>query len=218
MNSRSLPNPLRVAGVATLLLLPAVAGCSSSGSNSSNANSSSNSAGGASSTSSVGSSAAGSGIGVRFAKYAGPSTRAVTYDAMQVPTGAQAQVSLEVAAASTQVQLKVTGLQPGRAYGAHLHKKACGASPADAGGHYQNTPDPVQPSTNPKFANPRNEVWLDFTTDAHGAASSHSTVPFVFRSGAEGPQSLVIHAMTTATMPGKAGTAGPRLACVTLGG
>jgi superoxide dismutase, Cu-Zn family len=224
MNSRPFWSTPRVAGAAALVLLPVLAGCSSSDSNSGSAGSSSSSSGAGSSSSSSsnagsnGSSSAGTGVGGQFAKYAGASTRAVTYDAKQVPVGANVEVTIETAGMSTQVRLQVAGLQPGRPYGAHLHKKACGASPADAGGHYQNTPDPVQPSTNPKFANAKNEVWLDFRTDAHGAASSQATVPFVLRSGAQGPQSLVIHAMSTATMPGKAGTAGPRLACVTLGG
>lgn len=217
MNSRPFWSTPRVAGAAALVLLPALAGCSSSASNSSNS-SSAGSSSSSSSTGTAGSNGNNTGVGGQFAKYAGPSSRAVTYDTKQVPIGASAEVTIETAATSTQVRLQVTGLQPGRAYGAHLHKKACGAAPTDAGGHYQNTADPVQPSSNPKFANPKNEVWLDFRTDAHGAASSHATVPFVFRSGAQGPQSLVIHAMTTETMAGKAGMAGPRLACLTLGG
>jgi Cu-Zn family superoxide dismutase len=218
MNSRLFPSAARVAGVAALMLLPVLAGCSS-GSNSSNAGSAGGSSGSisSSSSSSSGSSAAGAGVSAKFAAYTGPGSRAVTYDPRQVQTGAKAEVTVKASGASTQVRLQVTGLQPERAYGAHLHKKVCGATPAAAGGHYQNTPDPVQPSTNPKFANRRNEVWLDFMTDAHGAASTQTTVPFVFRAGAQGPQSLVIHAMTTATLPGKAGTAGPRLACLTLG-
>jgi Cu-Zn family superoxide dismutase len=72
----------------------------------------------------------------------------------------------------------------------------------------------VSPSVNPKFANASNEIWLDFSTDAHGDAIVYVRNPgaYVTRE----PHSLVIHAMHTATDPGNAGTAGPRLACVTL--
>ena len=69
------------------------------------------------------------------------------------------------------------------------------------------------PSTDPKYANPENEVWLDFQTDAKGDATVASTVPFKFRAGEA--NAVVIHANHTATEPGKAGTAGDRLACIT---
>jgi Cu-Zn family superoxide dismutase len=117
---------------------------------------------------------------------------------------------------STRVDLQVEGLRPSHAYGAHLHQLACGSDPAAAGPHYQNVPDPVTPSTDPRYANPRNEVWLDFTTDGDGDGSARSIVPFVLRTGAEAPHSLVLHAGHTMTGPGMAGTAGPRLACVNL--
>lgn len=222
MNNRLFPGAPRVAGVAALMSLAVLAGCSSSsGSTPASATSAAEASDAVSShsASSSGSSSSGTGSGLsaRFAAYAGPTTRAVSYDAKQVPPGAAAELTITASDASTQVRLQVSGLQPSRAYGAHLHKKACGATPAAAGGHYQNIPDPVQPSTNPKFANPSNEVWLDFMTDAHGAASAQATVPFAFRTGAQGPQSVVIHAMKTMTMDGKAGTAGPRLACLNLG-
>ena len=48
--------------------------------------------------------------------------------------------------------------------------------PAAAGSHYQHQADPKQPSVNPDYANPRNEIWLDFTTDATGSARSESVV------------------------------------------
>ena len=157
-------------------------------------------------------------VDARFQTYQGSSTVAATYDRKQVPPGAKAKVTVTVTGKSTEVALRVTGLQAGRVYGAHLHKKSCGAKPADAGSHYQNTSDPEQPSTNPRFANPSNEVWLDFTTDADGVAQSKAVVPFLLRAGADGPHSLVIHARHTMTAAGKAGTAGTRLACVNLAG
>ena len=52
-------------------------------------------------------------------------------------------------------------------------------------------------------------------TDAAEAGTSRTTVPFTFTDRA--PGSIVVHeAMTTETAPGQAGTAGFRLACLTL--
>ena len=114
----------------------------------------------------------------------------------------------------TQIRLQVHGLQPDRAYGAHVHVRPCGASGTDAGGHYQNTPDPRSPSVDPRYANPANEVWLDLTTDAHGDATATSTVTWRFRPAGAG--SVVLHAEHTHTAPGQAGVAGARLACLTV--
>jgi Cu-Zn family superoxide dismutase len=157
-------------------------------------------------------------VNATFRIYQGPTTIAATYDRTQVPLGAKAKIDVMVAGKATEVTMQVTGLQPDRSYGAHLHKASCGAKPADAGSHYQNVADPHQPSTDPRFANPNNEVWLDVMTDAQGSARSKAVVPFVFRAGGEGPHSLVIHAMKTMHAAGKAGTAGARLACVDLPG
>jgi Cu-Zn family superoxide dismutase len=144
---------------------------------------------------------------------------AVTYDPDLVPAGAVAIVVVSPDSDETDVELAVTGLLPDRGYGAHLHTKPCGATGDDAGPHHQHVPDPAAsvspPSVDPSYANPRNEVWLDFTTDGAGAASTRSTLPW--RSGADRrPRSLVIHAQTTKTGAGQAGTAGARLACLTL--
>ena len=78
------------------------------------------------------------------------------------------QVIAVSGAGHTVVALTVHGLLPDRDYGAHVHAKPCGLTGADAGPHYQHEPDPVQPSTDPAFANADNEVWLDFTTDREG--------------------------------------------------
>jgi Cu-Zn family superoxide dismutase len=141
-----------------------------------------------------------------------------TYDTALVPTGSGAELMLTPESGKTDVRLAVTGLLPQRGYGAHLHGKACGPDPATAGGHYQHNPDPSaaqSPSVDPGYANPTNEIWLDFTTDKSGHATSRAEVPWV--SAAERrPNSLVIHAYPTVTEPGKAGTAGPRVACLTI--
>jgi Cu-Zn family superoxide dismutase len=151
--------------------------------------------------------------------FAPPTTgaTAVTYDPMLVPVGATAMVTITRGPASTQVRLTVAGLRPNRGYGAHLHTDPCGSSGAAAGPHYQHQHDPAasasKPSVDPSYANPRNEVWLDFTTDRSGRAAATATQPWTFTSG---PRSLIIHATTTKTAPGEAGTAGARVACLTL--
>jgi Cu-Zn family superoxide dismutase len=144
---------------------------------------------------------------------------AVTYDQALVPAGATAAVSAGKADAGVKVRLAVTGLTPRRGYGAHLHTDPCAATAAAAGPHYQHNPDPKAiaspPSVDPKFANPRNEVWLDFTTDAKGAATVTATQIWPFDE-INPPRSLILHAETTKTAAGKAGTAGARVGCVTL--
>jgi Cu-Zn family superoxide dismutase len=66
----------------------------------------------------------------------------------------------------------------------------------------------------PRYANPRNEIWLDLTTDGNGYARSSASVDW--RLGDRAVGSVVLHAEHTHTGPGHAGTAGPRLACVTV--
>ncbi len=115
---------------------------------------------------------------------------------------------------ATTVTLSVRGLLPNRAYGAHAHAKPCGPGGDDSGAHFQHMPDPKKPSVDPAFANPDNEIWLDFTTDAHGDATTANTVPWMFTDARAG--SVVIHADPTQTAPGKAGTAGARAGCVSV--
>jgi Cu-Zn family superoxide dismutase len=137
-------------------------------------------------------------------------TPAVTYDTAAVPEGATAKLTVK----GTTVRLKVTGLVPGRAYGAHLHVNPCTDKPAEAGPHYQHKIDPVQPSVDPRYANPRNEVWLDFTAGADGTGRATSVQRWHFNKSRP-PWSMVLHAERTHTKPGEAGTAGARLACLT---
>ena len=147
------------------------------------------------------------------------SARAITYDPAVVPAGATVQVSIARTAKGTTVRLTAAGLEPRRAYGAHLHTRPCTATPADAGPHYQHSPDPMAaaspPSVDPAYANPRNEVWLDFTADARGTAAVTASQDWTFDE-VEPPRSLIVHAEHTRTVGGKAGTAGPRVACLTL--
>lgn len=144
-----------------------------------------------------------------------PGGTAVTYDQALVVPGARGAVDAKSGGGSSTVELAVRGLEPDRRYGAHMHTKPCGAKGEDAGPHFQNQVDPVQPSVDPMYANAQNEVWLDLTTDATGAGSATTTVPFDFPADRR-PQSVVIHAMETMTVAGKAGTAGSRAACMTV--
>lgn len=150
-----------------------------------------------------------------FAAYA-PGARAVTYRPDLVPAGSRGRVfSVSAAHAGTVTALVVTGLLPGHAYGAHAHAQPCGATGDAAGPHFQHVPDPVKPSVDPAYANPRNEIWLDFTTDHAGTGSALSTVDWTF--GDRRARSVVIHETHTHTDPGHAGTAGARLACLDVG-
>jgi len=148
--------------------------------------------------------------------FAAPPATPPTYDSALVPPGATATVNATEAANSTSVTLEVTGLQPNRQYGAHAHTKPCGSDGKDAGPHFQFKPDPVTPSVDPAYANNVNEIWLDFTTDAAGAGRATATVPWVFPADRRAA-SVIIHAMSTSTEPGKAGGAGNRAACLTVG-
>jgi Cu-Zn family superoxide dismutase len=145
----------------------------------------------------------------------GTDDAATNYDKALVPDGAKLFVAEAVHDGLTTVTLDVRGLLPNRPYGAHAHAKPCGAKPEEAGPHFQHNPDPVKPSVDPNFANPQNEVWLDFTTDAQGNATKASTVAWTF--GAAPAGSVVIHAEPTRTAPGQAGVAGARAACVSVG-
>ncbi|RAX45265.1 superoxide dismutase [Arthrobacter sp. AQ5-06] len=139
---------------------------------------------------------------------------ATTYNPALVPVGAKAQAAVTVRSDGTEAKLTVNGLVPARHYGAHAHVKPCGADGAAAGPHYQDQTDPVTPSVDPAYANMKNEIWLDFETDGSGNASAESAVAWKAR--ADGARSITIHEMHTITEPGKAGTAGSRLACINV--
>jgi Cu-Zn family superoxide dismutase len=149
-----------------------------------------------------------------FLPYAAGVT-AITYDPKVVPAGSVATLTLTRLPAGLAVRLAVTGMIPRRAYGAHLHTATCTAVPDHAGPHYQHVHDPKHPSVDPDYANPDNEVWLDFTADAKGAATVTATQRWTL-DPASPPRSLVVHAEPTRTQSGMAGMAGPRAACLSL--
>ncbi|MFF0814722.1 superoxide dismutase family protein [Rhodococcus sp. NPDC003318] len=141
---------------------------------------------------------------------------AFTYDEAAVPVGAVVNVDSAVENGRTTVTFSAQGLAPNRDFGVHVHTRPCGPQPSDSGPHYQNVVDPAAtpeaPSSDPAYANPQNEVWLDVTTDASGHAQASTAVEWEFRDGEA--NSLVLHAQHTMTGPGQAGMAGARLACV----
>lgn len=139
---------------------------------------------------------------------------AYTYNPTAAPPGAELTVTTPSIRNGTQVELTATGLQPDREYGAHAHVEPCGETGDAAGPHFQYKPDPVTPSVDPAYANPTNEIWLDFKTDAQGSGRAIAQVPFTF--GDRVPGSVVIHEKVTASSPGEAGEAGDRLACLTV--
>jgi superoxide dismutase, Cu-Zn family len=151
-------------------------------------------------------------VGATFSTSGGA---ARTYDPALVPPGARVAVSSGTGDGGTTVTLAVRGLEEERRYGAHVHVAACGDTGDAAGPHFQHEVDPVQPSVDPAYANPQNEIWLDLTTDEDGAGSASATVPWGITRDRR-PMSVVLHAMPTATAPGEAGTAGARAGCVTV--
>lgn len=140
--------------------------------------------------------------------------KAVTYDPELVPSGAAIAVAQVIDDQGMSIRLTVRGLRSDRIYGAHVHTGACGLRPEDSGPHYQNVRDPQTPSTDPRYANPENEVWLDFRTGADGVGAAASTHDWRFRPGEA--RSVVLHEHLTRHDAGHAGTAGARVACLTV--
>jgi Cu-Zn family superoxide dismutase len=140
----------------------------------------------------------------------------VSYSAA-IPAGAQARVqAVYDASGKSVITLHVWGLQPNTEYGAHAHRNECGATGAAAGPHFQNVVDPVVPSTDPAYANPSNEIWLDFETDSLGNGAAQTLVDWQFDPDRRA-HSVIIHAEHTHTGSADSGIAGARLACLTVG-
>ena len=136
-----------------------------------------------------------------------------------VPEGATARVQrVETGDGRTIVTLRVSGMAPSAAYGAHAHVGGCGDPASDraglaAGPHFQHEPDPVKPSVDAAYANPQNEIWLDLTTDRAGNGHARSVVEWQFKPTRR-PMSVIIHEGHTLTTEGKHGVAGKRVACL----
>lgn len=128
----------------------------------------------------------------------------------ELPAGATARVqAVYTPSGQTVVTLHVEGLKPGTDYGAHAHVGLCAAG-VSAGGHYQFVQGGA---TDPAFANQDNEIWLDFTTDETGAATSQTKVSWTFPADRRA-KSVVVHAHHTHTGPTDSGVAGARLGCL----
>jgi superoxide dismutase, Cu-Zn family len=139
---------------------------------------------------------------------------AYTYNAA-VPAGARARVqAVYTGSGQTVVTLHVWGLLPDRHYGAHAHQNACGPLATDAGAHYQHV---VGGATDPAFANPDNEIWLDLATDADGNGSAQTVVRWQFAADRRAGSVVIHDRHTTHGVPGSAGTAGPRHGCLSVG-
>ncbi|MEI7033697.1 superoxide dismutase family protein [Streptomyces pratensis] len=125
-------------------------------------------------------------------------SKALTYDTGLVPAGARIEVTQYADGTRSRIAARLRGLPPDRAYGMHVHTRPCGADPAAAGPHYQHRASAT--------ADPVNEVWLDFRTDADGDGRAEARHGWNFRKG--GARSVVIH--------DRQGGAGERAACFTV--
>lgn len=133
-----------------------------------------------------------------------------------IPAGARAHVeAVYDSAGDSTITLEVWGLRPETEYGAHAHALPCGDRPDAAGPRYQHVPnpDPERHPTDPAYANPANEVWLDLTTDARGHALVAARQAWQFPPGA-GARSVIIHEEHTGVTPPDADPAGARLGCL----
>ncbi|MFD9973473.1 superoxide dismutase family protein [Streptomyces sp. NPDC059017] len=151
----------------------------------------------------VGEPVAGEGVALRaYGRFAPPGSfvpsTALTYDRTLVPAGAWIVVEQSTERSGTVVRARVGGLKAGHAFGAHVHTAPCDADPAGAGPHYQHRSAPG--------ADPANELWLDFATDAAGEGNAETRHEWGLRRS--GAQSVVLHA--------EQGGAGARVACFTV--
>ncbi len=137
------------------------------------------------------------------------------------PQGASARVqSVASADGRTIVTLNVSGFQAFAQYGAHAHTNPCSDPSKNptgslAGPHFQNLVDPIQPSVDPAYANPQNEIWLDVATNRAGEGRAKAVVDWQFAPDRRA-RSVIIHEQPTSTQPGRHGTAGKRVACLAV--
>lgn len=143
-------------------------------------------------------------------------SKAMTYDPALAPFGAALTAAVIPTSEGSTAEFTVLGLLPNRSYAVYAYTKPCGVTADAAGTRFQYRPDPATSgrarSTDPKYANPDNEIWLGVRTDTAGAGTSHTTVPFVLTDRV--PRSMVVH--DKPIEPGQAGTRDLRIACLTL--
>ncbi|MGW6919018.1 superoxide dismutase family protein [Kitasatospora sp. NPDC054939] len=137
--------------------------------------------------------------------------QAISHDPELVPYGSHVRVVVDrTAPGGTALTVRVEGVAPDHRFPVHLHTGPCGADPAASGPHYQDAVDPVQPSTDPAYANDRNELRLELATDRRGDGTARAAVDWQPRTG--GARSLVLHA----GHPAGTRAPGDRAACVDL--
>jgi hypothetical protein len=110
---------------------------------------------------------------------------------------------MTIKSSSTVVKINVSGLDPSKTYGSHLHNGTCASG---GGGHYQDTAGGATV--------PPNELWLansglTLRSNPGGVAHATGSAPWMARTSAAAPltnaRSVVVHE------PG-----GARIACVDL--
>lgn len=136
----------------------------------------------------------------------------------EIPAGATARVHTAYdSTGDTRITIRVRGLRPRTGYQIRVHELPCGAKPKAAGRIFENTPNPDPESpTDPAYANPANQIWLDVTTDRTGAAVARSRVSWQF-SPEWRPGSVIIHRQHVPNSPRELGITGARLACLGVG-
>ncbi|MER6366633.1 superoxide dismutase family protein [Kitasatospora sp. NPDC001527] len=128
-----------------------------------------------------------------------------------VPYGSHVRVVVDRSLPGrTVLTVSLAGVAAGHEFPVHLHTGRCGADPAASGPHYQDVVDPVSPSTDPAYANGRNELRLALRTDGRGEGTAAAAVAWRPRPGEA--RSLVLHAGEPAGAHGAA----DRVACVNL--
>jgi Cu-Zn family superoxide dismutase len=136
-------------------------------------------------------------------------SKAITYDPDLAPIGAAMTATVTPTSEGSTADVTVFGLVPNRGYVVFAHTKACGSTASVAGARFHYRPDPAVLSrmapTESERANPVNEISLNVRTDATGAGTSRTTVPFIPTDLA--PASMVVHDETQRNV---------RLACLTL--
>jgi Cu-Zn family superoxide dismutase len=146
-------------------------------------------------------------------------SKAITYDPDLAPIGAAMTATIIPTSEGSTAQLTVLGLLPDRGYAVYAYTKACGPTVGSAGTRFQNHLDPAAtpstPSTDPRYANPDNEIWLDLRTDDDGTGTSATHIPFVLTDRV--PHAFVVHdGMHTPRNSAQAADIGARIACLTL--
>ncbi|MFE2376223.1 superoxide dismutase family protein [Streptomyces sp. NPDC059398] len=104
---------------------------------------------------------------------------AVTYDMRLVPAASRIEVEQYTDPSGTRVTARLAGLTPGHRFGMRVHTRPCGGTPAAAGPRYLHGAAGRKPG-------PADEVRLDFTTDAQGAATVTARRGWGFRPGGAG--------------------------------